>query len=392
MNTPSPSPVRRRLVYYLAGFDTRSARFYHQLYKTEAALQQPVNGCEYEVGDPVPDGPHCATWTVRARCGGSSVETRYSFLHWNDIVREHWPASSARVASRLPAFYWTYWRNGGVGKTWRLCRAFGWMLMLPLLFVLAGLLVAGLAALGAAALAMRWAPGGSLGTTATWLAAGIAGALVFQGALVATERSRVFWLMRAWTFMLHWGQKSDPLQARWDEFAQKIESDLLTEPVDEVLIIGHSAGAMSAIAVAERWLALARDGRMPPDKVKLVTIGNATPLLGVIPEAEWFRRQIAAVGASDMPWIDYTAPSDPLCYALVNPFVACGLPSPERKTYRVKSARFDKMFRPEDYAQVRRDYFRIHFQYLMSTWQPVENDYFSLTAGPWPLVVDSSAT
>ncbi|MEO5672125.1 MAG: hypothetical protein ABIR26_15650, partial [Ramlibacter sp.] len=300
MNTssPEPSPIKRRLVYYLAGFDTRSARFYHQLYKTEAALQQVVNRCEYEVGEPVPDGPHCATWAVRARCGDSRVETRYSFLHWNDIVRAHWPASSARVAARIPAFYWTYARNGGVSKTWRLCRPFGWMLILPLLFALASLLVAGLTALGAAALAMHWAPEGSLGTAFIWLAAGVAGAIVVQGALVATERSRVFWLMRAWTFMLHWGQNSDPLQSRWDEFAQKIESDLLAEPVDEVLIIGHSAGAMAAIAVAARWLALARDGRLPSDKVKLVTIGNATPLLGVIPEAEWVRRHSAAVGAS----------------------------------------------------------------------------------------------
>jgi len=50
------------------------------------------------------------------------------------------------------------------------------------------------------------------------------------------------------------------------------------------------------------------------------------------------------------------------------------------------------MFKPENYAKVRRDYFRIHFQYLMSTWQPVENDYFLLTAGPRPLVVDASAS
>lgn len=393
MNTPSPEPARvgRRLVYYLAGFDTRSARSYHQLYQTEAKLQQAVNACEYEVSDPDADGPHAVTWRVTARhADGAQVETRYSFLQWNDIVREHWPASSARVAASVPSVYWKLWLNGAIGKTWQLSRPFGWMLVLPLLYCAVGLVAAAAAAFGGAALAARWAPGGGIAAMA--LAGAAAGALVAQGALVATERSRVFWLMRAWKFMLYWGREgSDPLQARWEAFAQKIETDLQAGPVDEALIVGHSAGAMVAIAVAERWLALDRQGRPPSEKVKLVTLGNATPILGLIPEAAWFRRQIAVVGASDMPWIDFTAPSDPLCYALVNPFTACGLPVPSRSSYRVKSARFDRMFRPEDYALVRRDYFRIHFQYLMSTWQPVENDYFRLTAGPHALVVDASA-
>ena len=294
------------------------------------------------------------------------------------------------MAASVPAFYWAFARNGGIAKTWRLSRGFGWMLILPLLFTSVGIAAAAAAAMGAAALTAMWA---SAGTAAAVLAGVAAGALVSLGALVVTERSRVYWLMRAWKFLLYWGrQESDPLQPRWDEFAQKIEADLQQEPVDEVLIVGHSAGAMVAIAVAERWLALPRQGRPRSDKVKLVTLGNATPILSIIPEAAWFRRQIAAVGAADLPWIDYTAPTDPLCYALVDPFTSCGLPSPARRTYRVKSARFDRMFRPEDYALVRRDYFRIHFQYLMSTWQPVENDYFRLTAGPWPLVVDASAT
>ena len=48
------------------------------------------------------------------------------------------------------------------------------------------------------------------------------------------------------------------------------------------------------------------------------------------------------------------------------------------------------MFEPARYAEVRRDFFRIHFQYLMATERPVDNDYFSLTAGPRPLHIDLS--
>jgi hypothetical protein len=87
--------------------------------------------------------------------------------------------------------------------------------------------------------------------------------------------------------------------------------------------------------------------------------------------------------------MEITAPSDPLCYALVNPFSACGLATPTRSSFQLKSARFDKMFDPPEYALLRKDFFRIHFQYLMATRHPVENDYFSLTAGTRPLIVRS---
>ena len=390
MTTASaPGPVKTRLVYYIAGFDTRSARSYHQLYSTEAELQQPVNRCEYKVSEAEPSGPRGTSWTIRARDGEHEIETRYTFLQWNDIVHEHWPRSTTRVALSVPAFYLRFAANGGIARTWQLSRAFFWMLMLPLFYTLATLLAASLAAYGAANLASRWVPA-SWPEPWTWIAAGLAAAaLVVKGGLLVSEQQRVFWLMRAWTFLLIWGRENpEPWQQRWEEFARKIEDELQANPADEVLIVGHSAGAMAAIAVAERWLAL---GGQRPDKVKLVTLGNATPMLSIIPEAGWFREQIATVGASNMPWIDYTAPTDALCYALVDSFTSCGLPSPNRRSYRVKSARFDKMFKPENFAKIRHDYFRVHFQYLMATCNEVDNDFFRLTAGPKHLVVEAPA-
>lgn len=377
--------VTRRQVYYLAGFDTRGPRFYHQLYKSEAARQQQINGCNYDVGELFPSGPHSSSCVVQTRSANASVHTTYTFLQWNDIIRDHWPASTTLVAARMPAFYWHYGLTGCLAKTRRLSRPFFWMILLPLLYASAGLLAAALAGLAAAWLASHWTAG---------LIAAVAGTAVTVALTIATlfacEHLRVFWLMRAWTFMVEWARHPAPLQQRFGEFARQIEAELQAEPADEVLIIGHSAGSMAAISVAESWLALGVDGAPRPSKVKLMLIGSATPLLGVIPEAGWFRAQVAAVGASNMPWIDYTAPADPLCYALVNPFTALGLTAPTRSNFKIKSARFDKMFDAAEYRKIRFDFFRIHFQYLVATARSVENDYFTLTAGPHPLVVDAT--
>lgn len=377
--------VTRRRVYYLAGFDTRGPRFYHQLYRTESERQQAINGCRYTVGDLQPGAAHSSHFTVHTEWAGGEVDTRYTFLQWNDIIRAHWPASTLRVAASIPAFYLHYGRSGGLRRTRELARPFYLMMMLPLWYVLAGGLLGLLAGLGAAWLAQAQ----GLGPAAAAACGLAAFALLLAGTLVACERQRVFWLMRAWTFMIDWARHPGPTRERWESFAAQIDAELATEPADEVLIVGHSAGAMAAISVADRWLARANVAGPRPTHVKLMTVGNATPLLGVIPEADWFRAQIAAVGASEMTWMEYTAPADPLCYALVDPFVGCGLAPVKRPGYRIKSARFDRMFDPADYRKIRRDFFKIHFQYLVATCRAVDNDYFSLTAGPRRLPIDA---
>jgi hypothetical protein len=155
---------------------------------------------------------------------------------------------------------------------------------------------------------------------------------------------------------------------------------------DEVLIVGHCGGTMAAVCVADRFLATLPAPGGPP--VKLVTLGSVIPLLGVVREAHWFRAQLARVGNSAMPWKAFSAPADPLCYPLVDPFAVCGLPAPAGSGgFQIKSSRFDQMFDPATYALTRRNAFRIHFQYLMATQLPVDNDYFTLTAGPRALVV-----
>ena len=88
-----------------------------------------------------------------------------------------------------------------------------------------------------------------------------------------------------------------------------------------------------------------------------------------------------ALGDSDLPWLDCTAPGDPLSFVLVDPFRMCGLAAPTRAGYRIKSSRFDKMFTRQEYLPIRKDAFRIHFQYLMASGLRVENDFFTVTAG-----------
>jgi hypothetical protein len=70
---------------------------------------------------------------------------------------------------------------------------------------------------------------------------------------------------------------------------------------------------------------------------------------------------------------------------LTNPLTGANVPGSPDGRVAVRSARFDRMFDADEYSRLRKDGFRIHFQYLMATAKPVANDYFSLVAGPLPL-------
>jgi hypothetical protein len=373
--------VRRRLVYYFAGFDTRSARHYHALYQEGAAAQQAVDACRYEVGPLETESDRVAAWTIGSDGPEGPVTTRYRFMAWNDIVRTHWPATPWPLLPRMPAFYLRFAACGALGRTWRIARPFAWMVLAPLVQVTAALAVSLVAAALAAWAVGRLAPQ----ATGAALAAGIAGGLgMFALGIAHGERWRVFWLMRAWPFLWSWIHGRLPeIGQRCDAFAAQVDADLGAEAVDEVLLIGHSAGTMTALSVAARWLA--RRGSAGPGPVKLVTLGQVHPFFGLVPGGAWYRDEMRHVADSGMLWIDYTAPSDPLCYALVDARTACGLPVLAQHRYRAKSSRFDRMFEPARYATLRRDFFRIHFQYLMATERPVDNSYFRMTAGPTAL-------
>ena len=51
----------------------------------------------------------------------------------------------------------------------------------------------------------------------------------------------------------------------------------------------------------------------------------------------------------------------------------------------ISSAAFTQTLSPERWEELRRQYFRLHFQYLCAFDRPKDYDYFQITAGPMTL-------
>jgi len=375
------SPVRRRCVFYVSGFDPKGARHYHSLYRDESARQAPVSGFAVDVGPrrKLQDGN--SAWALRAVEDGTEVETHYEFMRWDDVVSSHWPRFTWQLWRDVVVTTWFNLRHGALWAMYRLSWPPALALFIPFLLLLG--VVLGIPLLGGLA---GWAAWEALDNPWAGLAAaGVAAAAVVWVGLALEARYSMYWMMRSYAFTAHQARGCTPdLEARLDQQARRLAQRLAEAQDDEVLVVGHSSGANMAVSIVARALRLrgAAQGERPT--LSLLTLGQWIPLLGLLPQATAFREELAELAtAPRLDWIDFSAPPDGCCFALTDPVAGSGVTPARRVPDRPKllSPRFAEMFDGPAYELLKRDKFRLHFQYLAAAGQPVAYDYFRITGG-----------
>jgi hypothetical protein len=376
------SEVRRRCVFYVSGFDPKGAAHYHALYKEQSARQAEIGGLAIDVGPRKrqPDGN--AAWTLRADDGGVPVETQYEFMRWDDVVRAHWPRHQWQLWRDVLTTTVFNLRHGALQAMYELSWPPAMALFMPFVLLIGVLLGAPL--LG---LLMGWIGWEMLDNLAAGLVAGLsaAAAVIWLG-LALEARYSMYWMMRSYAFTAQQATGRAPdLEARLDALATRLAQRLAERRDDEVLVVGHSSGAIMAAIIVARALRRLPSREEPVAPVlSLLTLGQWIPLLGLLPQALAFRTELAELAtAPGLDWVDFSAPPDGCCFALTDPVAGSGVAPAGRLTDRPKllSPRFAEMFDPADYQALRRDKFKLHFQYLMAARRAVEYDYFRITAG-----------
>ncbi|HWT29407.1 MAG TPA: hypothetical protein VN240_00090, partial [Propylenella sp.] len=326
-------------------------------------------------------------WTISSGAGPDHVDTFYEFLRWDDIVREHGPRGALRMW--ITCFYatWTYIRAGVTAAAFHTSFPIGITTIIPGSFVLAQLLIM------AAAFGLFLGLLPALSALPWWIGVPPAGAAALATIVLGRRIERtfqVFWSGRigAFTIVDARGQVKG-MDARRTAFAERLLAAVAAGEEDEILVVGHSLGtplAVSTVALAvERNPGLGRRG----PAVSLLTIGPTTPMLSLMPEAEWFRRHLRISGgacAAGICWTEFSAPPDGACFALIDPVI---LPNPgyvrpqgSPPCPKILNARFMELMDRATYAQAKRDWTRIHFQYLMAGDRLGRYDYFKIIAGP----------
>lgn len=374
----TPTPVRRRRVLYLPGYDPIPPRRYRELYRREGIAQADISG--YALTTAMRSDDTGFGWAVSGRFNDRVTEAEIEVLVWSDVVAASMGASIPATYAQMLRTVWAYVASGALWRLMRLRRG----PVLAALYPVAMLTAQALIALAAAAV-LVWA----LALVVPLALALVAGAALVWAVLVAFRRMDgrlyAYYLMHDFAFTARDGGAYPPaLEARLAIFTDRL-ADVLRGGWDEVLVVGHSSGAYLAVSVLAD---LIRSNRLRPDSpaLGLLTLGHVVPMASFLPRAQRLRSDLAFLAArAEVVWVDVTAPGDACCFGLCDPVAVSGVAPRDAVGPLVLSAAFTRTLSPEKQAALRGRWFRLHFQYLCAFDRPGDYDYFAITAGPLTL-------
>jgi hypothetical protein len=369
--------IQQRHVFYLSGFDPRGAAFYHRIFKEEASKQSYINGIKVKVGKRKKQSEFSQIWKIEAQDQGQTVTTQYEFLRWDDIIRQHWVKSFWDIFIDFFYVSWVYITTGTLKRVANVSRTPAITGLYPAVYItLSGVLaiVLGYACI----LLFSTFDLIELG----WIIGGVLSASFIYMAKIIGDRINVFWLLRIYAFTSRWASGEIPaMDRRIDYFADKIIKTLQDNQQDEVIIVSHSVGTMLAVAIAARVIKKIKQSQMHVE-FNLMTLGECIPLLSLLPKAKAMRENLACLSAAEnIYWVDYTSPADGACFPLVDPVKVSLSKERIKNSPELLSARFYTLYTDTHYQRIRRNFYTMHFLYLMAHDQLGDYDFFAITTG-----------
>lgn len=362
--------IKRRLVFHLGGYDLMPPETVHRRFLRELRRFEATWGATAEVAPPIVSEDE-ASWRVLTQGPDWRVETEYRLLRWDDVIaaasrRPEW----RRLPLGLSAFadflsggaLWGYLRTN-----WRYAGFF----LYPYL-ILAGL---GAAAAFAGWLAARFSGSSLLGIAAAL--ACFAVSIRFPG--------RAFFLghlLDDWIFARDYVRREDAvLGPRLDAAAFRLCAAARAGEADEILVVGHSLGAVLAIDLLDRALRRDPDLGRGGTRVVLLTVGSSALKIGLHRHAMRFRAAVERVASAPaIFWGEYQALTDVMNFYKIDPVAAMRL---KGRSPAIRQVRVRAMLEPAAYRRIKRNFFRVHCQFVSGNDRRAAYDYFMLVCGPF---------
>src|SRR5262249_42947279 len=214
----------------------------------------------------------------------------------------------------------------------------------------------------------------------------IAGLVVFYGLVQwPGRRWRVEQLLDDWICAHDYlrGRRAD-IDARLDRFAETLIAQVRAGGADEIVLVGHSLGAMLVLDLLVR--ALARDGDLGRSGAALcvLTVGATIPKFALHPRADDIRRKIARIADEpSIAWAEYQSRDDTISFYKFDP-VALRRIDDDRLDGKpvIRRVQIHDMLLPETFARCRRNVLRLHYRSVMANDRRGPHPHFHMGAGP----------
>jgi hypothetical protein len=368
-------PVLKRAVFFIGGYEPKTpsaffGRLFKQLSRFDALWDYRSDVSPVDVTQDNEVG--VATISTHAAAENWSTSTDFNFLSLDKIVL-------CDFARPMPMRLLCYCRafadfliSGTAfhffNKAWRFGLYFLYPFLVLTIFALVGYI--------AAQLTFQWFG------LASWLV----GVLIFALALsVAGERWSTNHLMDLWSFSLEFirGRRADA-DALLQRFAETVVAKTKAEGYDEVILIGHSTGGLLMVDVAARCLSIDNAFAGSARKVVLLTLGSTALKAGYHPNGKNFRKAVEVLIKDDnLAWVEIQCLTDAINFYKTDPVAEMGLePKAGRAFPIVRTIKIREMLQRETYARIKRNLFRVHYQYVCANTKPYWYDFFQICCGP----------
>lgn len=366
--------IARRLVFFFPGFEPMRARQHAKRFERAATASAGVYDLRLSMTKAYRSADADGLFLdIAAKLEGKGFATRTDVVlcDWGDIILNYAARPAPmRIADGI-AGLWDFLVTGTV---WRYCRT-SWRYAFFYLYPIVAMILAILVAIGGYWLADWVLPGNA--TFAGLFLAILGGGLVLFG---FDRRYHLLTAMDDWALArdLCRGRNANII-ARVRRQAETMRARIDVTDAEEVVVAAHSLGACLAVEALAKALA-ADDGERPRIPT-LVTVGSSLMKTALHPRARSQRQAVEAlVGHPDLVWIDCQSLQDPINFYKSNPATSLKLRAARLPV--VMRVHFRNVLKPETYHRVKRNFFRIHRQFVLAVERRAAYSFHMLLLGP----------
>ncbi|MFI5072470.1 MAG: hypothetical protein ACHP8A_16430 [Terriglobales bacterium] len=363
--------VSKRLVFHVGGYDPitphagAQRRFVREISRFQLiwSVKSTIDGLH--------DGADPMKWRVTTTGPNWRVETDYHLVRWDDVIETF---SRRTIYWRIPLgiiAFLDFVVSGALRGYLRINWHYAGFFLYP--FVMFGVLILVACFIGVLVLNASGSIPVSIVVIVVLLAALLAGPWRWL---------HLDTLFDDWSFSREYVRRSNwTLDQRLDKLAAEIVAVASGSDAEELVIIGHSLGAVLAVDLLERALTLDPAFGMSKIPVTFLTIGSSVLKIGLHRRATRFRAAVARVAKSPgIFWGDYQARVDIMNFYNTDPMAAMALLTEDGPVVRL--VEFGRMLEHAMYRRIRLKFYRLHCQFISGNDRRAPYDYFMLICGP----------
>lgn len=363
--------ISKRVVLHFPGFEPLDGRAHRARYERSAKQSAATWNFSVLTGEP-DDGPASTAFRVKAGIDGWETNSHIHIFDHNALVEQ---LRSRSIPAQILAGFRSALQvilHGGMAGYFRHAWRFGLFFVFPFLMMILGFSLS--ATIAVIPLEMELPAFHLLWSTALALCFFV---FVF---LPFAERFYTLHLFADWRMAVALARTSDAAFNQWLDRCATAAQTALSEPAQEYVISSHSMG--SSVAAHVVGLLLERD----PDvfagkKVIFATLGSAILQCALLRPAHVLRSRVGLIARCDsVNWLDVHCLTDAIHFYKVPVVAVCG--HGDARPAKMIFIRVKHMLTIEHYKKIKKDFLRVHRQYVLGPDLRAPFDFTLLTAGP----------